>query len=155
MEEFEFDDIDNIGTNIDKLKSVDSNSNNNIKNNNDMLKPKKKLNMNLFVKNLEKDLQNFKTTDSLDIRPSNATNSDMPNTKRSDNVINTINIETNKLNYLYDNIYFEVIIYMLVFMLLSHNIFNNITLFQSEYISLGVRTLLFGVIIFIIKKLNL
>jgi hypothetical protein len=159
MEEFGFDNMDNIGTNIQQLKTENNTDNSNIKElskikQNDMLKPKKQVNMNLFVKKLEKDLQKFKSSDiSSDIQPSNTNNFLNNNdiiTKKIETIDTNIPVKT---SYVSENIYFEIIISMLIFMLLSHSVFNN--LFKSEYISLGIKTLLFGIILFSIKKLNL
>jgi hypothetical protein len=189
MDEFDLDNIDNIGTSIDKLKSktIENNiklkENNNVKlkkDNNDidnikkerdtLLKnSKKNIPMELFVKNIENDLENFKPVN--DMSNPLASNDKLGNDKNNlmDKIsINNMKIlsdnieeETNK--FIGNKVIIDIVSNILLFMLLNQkftiDIFNYILKNSfgvvNEYVNLLIRSLIFGIIILCIKKFNL
>jgi hypothetical protein len=181
MEEFDFDINNDIGTSVLQLKNQLENKKNNFNydvdtdiqsfnydNNREELinkmtstidnniidakTPRKKQNINKFVRNLENNLDNY--------------NERIPD-KLTKQKINSYVLEpmTNinneqKKSCLIDKI--EIIICILLFMLLNNKliigIIYNIPLLQkinSPYPNLLIRTIIFGVILYLIKKFNI
>jgi hypothetical protein len=133
-------------------------------------RPKKEINMNKFVKNIEYNI------DNIDPLPANFTKN-MINQNINLETFNPVpSIETIKIQptekqieeiSLYTKIvnwkYFDIILYILIFILLNNKfiieiIYDKIPYMktsESSYPNLIIRSLIFGMLIFLIKKFNL
>jgi len=133
-------------------------------------RPKKEINMNRFVKNIEYNI------DNIDPLPANFTKN-MINQNINLETFNPVSsIETIKIQptekqieeiSLYTKIvnwkYFDIILYILIFILLNNKfiieiIYDKIPYMktsESSYPNLIIRSLIFGLLIFLIKKFNL
>ena len=164
MDEFGFlpSDSEKVGTFINKNKSNDNNSNiiNNTEQKTDKVNHQeiKSINMNKFVKNLESNLDNF--------------NKNIINQTYTDDIINIPQIESikmvqtnneqnnNKQNKQTKTKYCDIIIYILFFILLNNKfiieiIYNKIPYMkthESTYPNLILRSLVFGILVFIVKR---
>ena len=177
MDDLEFD-LDNMGgTSIDKLRNTnqdndieidyskiledinDTNVNNvtcnsrdnmikSIKSNNMSRKKKKNINMNSFVRNLETNLGNL----------NNSNNMNSDSIKINDNP----KIDNNLNNGYYDTIinfkYMDILLSVLLFLLLNNKLsietiyrIPNMSL-DNPYYNLIIRAIVFGILLFIIKK---
>jgi hypothetical protein len=183
MEEFDLNDM--IGTKVSNLKEnadTDIDYDNILDNlkmsetnkcDNGMCGINNRNSMNNFVKNLEKDLDNYQTPQPInytknmdpqnrlqDILPreiANVVESSKDYVKKEDNNIIS-NITSNLTKLLYN----EIFIYTLLFILLNNNIIINlinkiphIIRFDRFQLNLIIRTGLFGIIIYILKNINL
>ena len=150
MDEFgiDLDNSENVGTSVLKLNETNNkkdyieNFKNNLETEKLSTRPKKHINMDKIIKNIEMDINNF--DDYNDIKS--------PKSPKK-----TIIIEDSKSESK------DYIIYMLIFMLLNNKLIIEyiykilvfVPVLNSPVPNLVLRTVLFGVIIFVIKKYNL
>lgn len=174
MDEFDFDFDKEVGTSVSKLKNEQSETeydyDNIILQNSETPSepsielPKKKINMNQFTKNVENKIE---TLDKIPIKKYNP-NIDQVKTilsklpimiKHDKNQDNKQDIKENLTNSYWD--YKDIIIYVLIFIFLNNKfIIDNVDkiyylTFNNDVLNLIVRSLIFGMILFIIKKFNL
>lgn len=137
MDEFNFDDNNNIGTSVSKLKS-------NIKNNDELF---------VLIKDLEDRLDNIElsnnTSESLLINTDSIKQDDQNPIKQK----KSKSIKQTKINYQ------EIIIYMVIFILLNTKMIiefiykiPHLTSINSPYPNLIIRGLIFGLVIYLYKK---
>ena len=181
MDDIEFD-LDNMGgTSIDKLRnmnqdndididystiledinntSINTNVNNmacnsrdnmmkSIKSNNTSRKKKKNINMNSFVRNLETNLENLNNSNSM--------NND--SIKLNDNPKIDNNIQGGYYDMISNFKYMDILLSVLLFLLLNNKLsietiyrIPNMSL-DNPYPNLIIRAVIFGLLLFIIKK---
>ena len=167
MEEFNFNSEDNVGSSVSKLKE-DKNKNLDLQ---PLLKPKRRLNMQKFARKVENDLDNI-TFDI--VHPANVTNDLLLSQNKANNKADnkadnkTDNKADNKADNKTDNYticglpnkYRDIIINILLFMLLNNkfviDIINNnipiISKYNSPWPNLVLRSVVFGLIIILVKK---
>jgi hypothetical protein len=135
-----------------------------------IIKPKKQQNINTFIKELEYDLDNFNNINLNEPLPVNFTKEMIPqkkiivDTKQEiiDPIIHqqsTSGVLTKFKARITNSNYREILILMLLFMVLNNKVIIEIIYrvpyinnYNSPYPNLIIRTLLFGVILFLIKN---
>lgn len=138
-----------------------------------IVKPKKQQNIDKFIKELEYNLDNFDKINLNEPLPVNFTKEMIPKkqvikqptniikeTPKSIPIISTIPTLDKFKNVLSQFNYREILIHMLLFMVLNNKviielIYNRIPYmkkYDSPYPNLIIRTLIFGIILFLIKK---
>lgn len=184
MEEFDFELDSDVGTKVSKLKHTEtdidydkinemirtSETQNNIKYQQptnitytNQLRPKKEINMNNFVRNLELNLDKISNIE--EPKPVNFTNN-MIN-KKPLYVEQFVETSTNQSN---EEIkmtsitkYIDIVLYILLFMLLNNKfiietVYDRVPYMKSlnsPFPNLLLRSLLFGVFLVLIKKFNI
>jgi hypothetical protein len=197
MNEFDIDIDSDIGTSVLKLKSNTQNDNQNTEtdidydkileniNNSETIKqkklpnnkPKRNVNMEELVKNIESDLDKMDNTHIPDPLPINL-NPNIIKTNKNKNKNPNINKNLNKnfkldqnneinimksLNKIYNFKHRDIILYILLFMLLNNKFVIELVyekvpfvkLLDNPYPNLLIRSILFGMLIYLIKKFNL
>jgi len=161
--DFNFGSEEDFGTPIHNLQQQ----------NNNIHEKKKEVNMELFVKNLESDLENFQNLNLNQPIPSNLSKNMITKEKNEDDNIITDSImlvsdnnnlisSNDKPNFLKSILNYEnrnIILYILLFMILNNKFIIQI-IYDIPYINkisstipnLLLRSFIFGLIIFLIKK---
>ena len=163
MEEFDFDFDKEVGTSVSKLKNEQSETeydyddiiNQDSETPSDL--PKKKIDMNKFTKTVEHKIE------TLDVVPPIKYN---PNIDQVKNILSKLPPQNNKevvkeevTNFYWD--YKDILIYVLIFIFLNNKfIIDNIDklyylTFNNSVLNLIIRSLIFGMILYFIKKFNL
>lgn len=131
------------------------------------VRPKREINMNKIVKNIESNIDNFTKNTSNQNNNHQCSNIQLENFSQIPQV-ETIKIKqsVDQKNELTKHIkwdYFDVILYVLIFILLNNKFIIELIYdcvpyiknIKSPYPNLLLRSLVFGVLIFLIKKFNL
>ena len=155
MDEFDIDldNTENIGTSISKLNETNDkreyieNFKNNLENEKLRTRPKKHINMDKIIRNIEMDIIN---------------NDDYKETQDTEKISEVKIVEKTKeiKTSMMDYINKDILIYMLIFMLLNNKfiiefIYDKIPgvkKFDSTYPNLLIRSFIFGLSIYLIRK---
>lgn len=127
------------------------------------------IDMNRLAKNIENDLDNFNNINFSEPLPANFTKNMIPKSKVIEPLLNDNPVKVsneNKISYrsvtqsILEHEYFILLISILLFMLLNNKvviefIYNRVPYVKSPYLNLGLRTLVFGLILYGIRKFNL
>ncbi len=132
MEEFSFNNDTEINIDIDKIMaSLDTSEINPIHEN-----------MNDFTKNIESGIDKYNK-----IKNNNNNNNILLNPNNTNNIL----VNNNNLYNLFNNNK-EIILYTVIFIILSINIIPFINKFENKYFNLIIKTFIFIFLLYIIKK---